>query len=86
LLKKSLDLSYTQELMAILSAAEQNVQQSSDTMDRLMRHVRQHLASEHRIGVVPFSFRVTFHRLVERLAQGRQRPNLPIPAHAPRVM
>ena len=56
---------------AILSVLEQNVQQSSGTMDRLIRQVRTHLESEHGAGVVPFPSRATFHRLVTRLAQGR---------------
>ena len=64
---------------AILSVLEQNVQQSSGTMDRLTRQVRTQLASEHGAGVVPFPSRATFHRLVARLAQGRLRPGLLAP-------
>lgn len=56
---------------ALLSVLEQNTQQSSGTMDRLMRRVRKQVESEHGAGEVPFPSRATFHRLVARLAQGR---------------
>lgn len=81
---------------AILHVLEQNVQQSSGTMDRLIRQVRQQLESEYGAGVVPPSSRATFHRLVARLAQGRhatgstrtrltlsQQPNAPFGAVYP---
>ena len=56
---------------AILSVLEQNTQQSSGTMDRLIRQVRKQLESEHGAGEVPFPSRATFHRLIARLAEGR---------------
>jgi hypothetical protein len=56
---------------AVVKVLEHNTHQSTGTMDRLMRQVRQQLESEHGPGLVPFPSRATFHRLVGRLAAGR---------------
>ncbi|QCB97633.1 transposase [Arthrobacter sp. PAMC25564] len=56
---------------AILSTLEANTQQSSGSMDRLMRQVRKQMESEHGPGIVPFPSRATFHQLIGRLAAGR---------------
>ena len=54
---------------AVVKVLEHNTHQSTGTMDRLMRQVREQLESEH--GIVPLPSRATFHRLVGRLAAGR---------------
>lgn len=56
---------------AVVKVLEHNTHQSTGTMDRLMRQVRQQLESEHGPGIVPLPSRATFHRLVGRLAAGR---------------
>lgn len=56
---------------SLLSVLEANTQQSTGSMDRLMRQVRKQLEDEHGPGTVPMPSRATFHRLVGRLAEGR---------------
>lgn len=56
---------------AVISVLEANTDQSSGTMDRLIRQVRKQLDAQHGLGTVPMPSRATFHRLVGRLAEGR---------------
>ena len=56
---------------ALLSILEANTQQSTRSMDRLMKQGRKQLENEHGPGTVPMPSRATFHRLIGRLAEGR---------------
>lgn len=55
----------------VLSVLEANTNQTSGTMDRLIRQVRKQLDAEHGDGTVPLPSRATLHRLMGRLAEGR---------------
>lgn len=55
---------------ALLSILEANTQQSTRSIDRLMKQGRKQLENEHGPGTVPMPSRATFHRLIGRLAEG----------------
>lgn len=56
---------------ALQTVLERNIHESSGTLDRLIRQVRLQLEEDYGIGVVPVPSRTTFHRLVNRLVQGK---------------